>query len=110
MPDEYVQGLMKAGQRLLQSFAGSPGLPNEAGASMADLQMNYFRQQLTLWTQMMAGAGAAGEPVAVADRGDRRFHAAEWRENPAYNLLKQTYLLNSRLISDVVEASDLDEA
>ncbi|HZT55502.1 MAG TPA: class I poly(R)-hydroxyalkanoic acid synthase [Burkholderiaceae bacterium] len=110
MPDEYVQGLMKAGQNLLQTLAKPPGLPGETSTSLGELQLNYFRQQFALWSRMMGGAGAADEPVVAADRGDRRFHATEWRENPAYSLLKQSYLLNSRLISDVVEASDVDDA
>jgi polyhydroxyalkanoate synthase len=114
MPDEYVQGFVKAGQSLLQSMMQVPASPNEIGAPtraapLAELQLNYFRQQLALWTQMMTGAGAT-EPVVAPERGDRRFHAVEWRESPAYNLLKQSYLLNSRLISDIVEASALDEA
>ena len=76
---------------------------------MAELQMNYLQQQFALWARMMAG-GAAADPVAAPDRGDRRFSAAEWRDNPAYSLMKQAYLLNSRLISDVVESADLDAA
>ncbi len=58
---------------------------------------------------MMSG-GAGAEPLVAPERGDRRFNAAEWRDNPAYSLLKQSYLLNSRLFTDVVEAADLDEA
>jgi polyhydroxyalkanoate synthase len=115
MPDEYVQGFFKAGQSLLQALATTPVSPNEIAApsraaSLAELQLSYFQQQLALWTRMMAGGGAGGEPVVAPERGDRRFNAAEWRENPAYSLLKQAYLLNSRLINDVVEATDLDEA
>jgi polyhydroxyalkanoate synthase len=111
MPDEYVQGFFKAGQSLLESLTKAPGLSAEAGAVVAaapltSLQTNYFQQQMALWTQMMGGSG---EPVVAAERGDRRFHASEWRENPVLNLLKQNYLLNSRLIRDIVEASDLDE-
>lgn len=37
------------------------------------------------------------------------FSAAEWRESSTYSLLKQAYLLNSRLISDLVEAADIDD-
>ena len=51
---------------------------------------------------------SAREPVIAPDRGDRRFSAEEWRDNPWYSLLKQTYLLNARLLDDMVEASDLD--
>ena len=117
MPDEYVQGLFKAGQSLLQAFsqtssptpgrAGEVSAPSHA-APLAELQMNYFQQQLALWARMMGGADA-GEPLVAPERGDRRFNAAEWRDNPAYSVLKQSYLLNSRLFTDVVEAADLDD-
>jgi polyhydroxyalkanoate synthase len=112
-PDEYVQGFFKAGQSLMQALVTAPVSPNEVAAParaapLAGLQLGYFQQQFTLWTRMMA-SGIAGEPVVAPERGDRRFNAAEWRDNPAYSLLKQAYLLNSRLIDDVVEASALDE-
>ena len=114
MPDEYVQGFFKAGQSLLQALTPIQRPPNETtaparGAPLAELQLNYLQQQLALWARMMAG-GAGTEPLVAPERGDRRFNAAEWRDNPAYSLLKQGYLLNSRLISDVVEAAELDDA
>ena len=113
MPDEYVQGFFKAGQSLMQALMTPASGPNEIvaparSAPLAELQLSYLQQQFALWTQMMAG-GAAAQPLVGPDRGDRRFNAAEWRDNPAYSLLKQGYLLNSRLIADVVEAADLDE-
>jgi polyhydroxyalkanoate synthase len=113
MPDEYVLGFFKAGQSLLQALTTTR--PNDETAApartapLAELQLNYFQQQLALWARMMTGAGAT-EPLVAPERGDRRFNAAEWRDNPAYSLMKQAYLLNSRLIADVVEASDVDEA
>ena len=66
---------------------------------------------MALWMGMVAnagGLGSAGPPVVAPERGDRRFHAEEWRDNPWYSLLKQTYLLNSRLLADMVEAADLE--
>jgi polyhydroxyalkanoate synthase len=113
MPDEYVQGFFKAGQSLLQALTPTSGSVGEIAAPssvapLAELQLNYFHQQLALWARMMTGAGG-GEPLVAPERGDRRFNAAEWRDNPAYSLLKQGYLLNSRLISDIVEACDLDD-
>jgi len=114
MPDEYVQGFFKAGQSLIQALSPLHSAPNEIaaparGAPLAELQLNYFQQQLALWARMMAG-GAGTEALVAPERGDRRFNAAEWRDNPAYSLLKQSYLLNSRLFTDVVEAADLDDA
>jgi polyhydroxyalkanoate synthase len=118
VPDEYFQGFFKAGQNLLGALTPAPLAPADPAASngegpkaaqLAELQLNYFQQQLALWARMMTGAGA-GEPVVAPERGDRRFAAAEWRDNPVYSLLKQSYLLNSRLIGDFVEASALDDA
>jgi polyhydroxyalkanoate synthase len=122
MPDEYAQGLVKAGHSLMQALLGVPAAaaaseaPAASGiaasaqtSALAQLQLNYLQQQMTLWTRMAAG-GLAGEPVVAAERGDRRFHANEWRDNPSYSLLKQSYLLNSRFLTDLVEAPDLDEA
>jgi polyhydroxyalkanoate synthase len=113
VPDEYLQGFFKAGQSLIGALATPPAGPNEiaaasSGAPLVELQRSYFQQQLSLWMRMMAG-GATADPVASPDRSDRRFNAAEWRENPGYSLMKQAYLLNSRLITDLVEACELDE-
>ncbi|MDR3455465.1 MAG: class I poly(R)-hydroxyalkanoic acid synthase [Rhodoferax sp.] len=115
MPDEFVQGFLKSGQNLLRGFTGalgdSPaGAAGTPAASLAQVQARYWEQQMTLWMGMLASAsGNAGEPVVAPERGDRRFNVAEWRDNPAYSLLKQTYLLNSRLLGDMVEAADLDQ-
>jgi polyhydroxyalkanoate synthase subunit PhaC len=114
MPDEYVQGFMKAAQSLTQSLLTSPVSPNAiaappSGAPLAEIQLGYLQQQLQLWSRMLT-SGAAAEPVVAPDRGDRRFNAEAWRDNPGYSFLKQSYLLNSRLLSELVEAADLDAA
>ncbi len=114
MPDEFVQGFFKAGQSLVQSFIAARGDLSATAAhvpvtSLAQAQAHYWQQQMALWAGMMASAnGKAQEPVVAPERGDRRFSAEEWRDNPWYSLLKQTYLLNSRLLADMVEATDLD--
>lgn len=54
--------------------------------------------------------GAVAEPVIVPERGDRRFNANEWRDSPGYSLLKQSYLLNAKLIGELVEAAEPDTA
>ncbi|CAN7767322.1 class I poly(R)-hydroxyalkanoic acid synthase [Cupriavidus necator] len=40
---------------------------------------------------------------------DRRFQAPEWRENPWYGTLVQTYLANSRWLTAMAEAADVGE-
>jgi polyhydroxyalkanoate synthase len=114
LPDEFVQGFFKAGQSLVESFAVVRGDRSAATAHttvtlLAQAQARYWQQQMALWTGMMANPNGRGaEPVVTPEPGDRRFSAEEWRNNPWYSLLKQTYLLNSRLLADLVEAVDLD--
>jgi len=50
---------------------------------------------MALWMGMLARSGAmAGsarrEPVIAPARGDRRFSAHAWRDNPWYGLLQET--------------------
>ena len=106
VPDEFVQGLFKSGQSLMQAFAGFPSADQVPGgnadaprASLPEAQVHYWQQQMALWAGVLANAtGQAHEPVVAAERGDRRFHAEEWRANPWYSVLKQSYLLNARLL------------
>ena len=118
IPDEFVNGFLKSGQDLLQAFTGTGSDSTSGGGrvssaqSLAKVQAHYWEQQMTLWMGMVAnagGLGSAGPPVVAPERGDRRFHAEGWKDNPWYSLLQQTYLLNSRLLGDMVETTDLDE-
>ena len=119
MPDEFVRGFFKSGQTLLQAYTGAAGNhrrsavrpPAELPAlALAQAQAHYWQQQMALYMGMMASAtGQEAEPAVEPERGDRRFNADAWRDNPWYSLLKQTYLLNSRLLNDMVEAAGVGE-
>jgi polyhydroxyalkanoate synthase len=114
MPDEYVRGFFKSGQTLLQAYTGAASHTGELPVSpmqqsclaLAQAQAHYWQQQMALYMGMVASAaGTKAEPAIAPERGDRRFNAEIWRDNSWYSLLKQTYLLNARLLSDMVEAS-----
>ena len=123
VPDEFVQGFFKSGQSLVQALAGTGGAagpgasPNGVApaAQLAKAQAHYWQQQTTLWMGMLTGAGAGAianvngrEPVVTPERGDRRFSGEEWRANPWYRALKETYLLNAQLLDDMVDSAALD--
>jgi polyhydroxyalkanoate synthase len=63
---------------------------------------------LETWGKVLGGvtaAPAAGEP----ERKDRRFAAAEWRENPIFDTIRQTYLrVSDQLLGTVDEIEGLD--
>ena len=52
--------------------------------------------------------GGAHADVAMA-KGDKRFKDASWREQPYYDLLKQTYLLGSKQLHEFVDKAQVDD-
>ena len=59
------------------------------------------------------GAARGGEKSALAEKADkdRRFAAPEWRDNPLFDTIRQTYLLVSeRLLGSVDAIEGVDEA
>jgi len=112
----------QAGGALLQSFSKLFPAGSEAGqvwqsllaAHGADpsrlmaLQTGYFQQQLALWGAMLAReSGQPAGPVSATDRGDKRFAGRAWRDSAYHDYLRQAYLLNSRLLNDLVETAEL---
>ena len=66
-------------------------------AKMLEAQMELWHDFQTLWvatTARMMGKEAA--PVIEPDAGDNRFRDPEWSDNPIFDFLKQSYLLNAR--------------
>ncbi len=112
-----VLGSLSAGQQLesaemFKSLAASLAQDSERWAV---LQQRYYQRHLELWTSIAARADPAGEvaaappaPVAVPAPGDRRFQSPEWQQLPFFDYLKQSYLINSRWLAEVVEAVQLD--
>ena len=113
-----VLGSLSAEQRLasteiFKALTASLAQDNER---WAEIQRRYYQHHLELWMRFAARSDATHAaaaspppaPVAVPDRGDRRFHAPEWQQLPFFDYLKQTYLINSRWQAEIVEAVQLD--
>ncbi|CAE6763233.1 Poly(3-hydroxyalkanoate) polymerase subunit PhaC [Paraburkholderia domus] len=125
VPTEYIQGFFKSGQKFWRTMAGlkaNGNLQNDThtGAespealvvpvALLDAHSAYWPQLASVWTRTLASTmGAETEPVIAPKRSDRRFLAEDWRKNAWYSLLKQNYLLNARLLEDVVDAVVLSE-
>src|SRR5512134_72996 len=76
---------------------------------VTQIQTDYQRQVAALWAATVARQrGEDYKPVIAPERADRRFAAAEWRENPYYDYLQQAYLLNARFVTELVEAAEVD--
>ena len=62
---------------------------------------------LETWGKMLGGVTAA--PAGEPERKDRRFAAPEWRENPIFDTIRQTYLrVSDQLLGTVDEIENLE--
>ncbi len=96
----------------LASGAGAAGAPAGDLARLAAdgeragaLQAEYGEKQRKLWQALAAGMKEAGVRAAP---GDRRFAAKEWREDPYFSYLQQSYLLAAEYMERLVETSALE--
>ncbi len=94
-------------EALLAAAAGPSWLSELQGSAerLAAMQAAYVEKQAQLWTALLAGKN---EPLVQPEPGDKRFASKAWDENPYYGYLKQSYLLASRYVAELVEAAELE--
>ncbi len=95
--------------------------PNSVGSAFLELttqlmanpldlmqaQFSLWQDYLRLWhgtTQRLMGQEP--DPVIAPERGDRRFKDAAWNDNVLFDFIKQSYLLTSRFLVEVVKERD----
>lgn len=76
-----------------------------------EAQVRNLEDWTALWRTLAERAmGQQPEPIIEPARGDRRFSAPAWRDEPVFDFLKQAYLLAAQQIGDLVRTADLDAA
>jgi polyhydroxyalkanoate synthase len=81
-------------------------------AQLLKAQQDAAADWMKLWSSAAARAvGGKAEPVIEPERGDRRFKDPAWSDEPAFDYIKQAYLLAAkRALSLIENANGLDEA
>jgi polyhydroxyalkanoate synthase len=73
-------------------------------------QAELFSRYMELWQS--AGRrviGGESEPVVQPAKGDKRFADPEWSNHPVFDIMKQSYLLTSNWLNDLVaQVEDVD--
>jgi polyhydroxyalkanoate synthase len=121
-PSAYLESLMQAGQQATKQFddalaaaMGVEGKPAEGKekwpfATAADLQQQYWSPVLDFWRGFFTDKPAPGEAASArGPRGDRRFKDDAWSHSPFYDLLKRSYLSNSKQLSELVDQAQVDD-
>lgn len=85
---------MPAMNKVAQDYWEHPSKMYEAAAE-------YWTEQTELWTRMTRKAmGMEVEPLIEPARGDKRFKADDWQQNPFFDYIKQSYLLTGRWLAE----------
>ena len=99
---------MEAGLQAVQPTTAAypvvPGLNDPA--TLARVQ-DFWTDSLTLWQRFLDPAAAA--PTPAPPPKDKRFKADAWRDNPAFDLIRQSYLLiGDHLLKNVDAVEGVD--
>ncbi len=74
---------------------------------MMRAQADLFARYMDLW-KSAAGRVHGEAPVAVAEpaKGDKRFNDPDWVSNPMFDVIKQSYLITSDWLNELVTGVD----
>jgi poly[(R)-3-hydroxyalkanoate] polymerase subunit PhaC len=115
---EYYESLMRAGQQATKQFddalASAMGVDTKSAegedkspyAIAAELQKQYWSQVMGFWKGVLPVPSAAGGQPSARDR---RFKDEAWHHSPYYNLLKRSYLMASKQMTDIVDQAQIDD-
>src|ERR1035437_5425199 len=127
---EFLKNITEAGQRLTKTYFDSlPGMidsskdmaetwrsfsssiasnPDKSAPNIQNSYFDFYKKQMELWQQINIHIKEGKNPMPP--NGDKRFKAPEWNESPYYfYFIKQSYLMASELINNIVAQSDIDE-
>lgn len=74
-------------------------------------QLDLMQQHMQLWqntNRAMLGLEEVS-PTVEEESGDKRFSDEDWRANPVYSYIKQAYLLNARMLTNIVDSIKFDD-
>ncbi|WP_037586326.1 class I poly(R)-hydroxyalkanoic acid synthase [Stenoxybacter acetivorans] len=71
---------------------------------MMHLQMKWWQGQMDIYKNFMLRSMGEDVPSVIDDLpGDRRFSSELWKQNPNFDLLRQSYLLFTTTIRDMID-------
>ncbi|WP_334164990.1 class I poly(R)-hydroxyalkanoic acid synthase [Phenylobacterium sp.] len=87
------------GPALTEVMSRLAAQPDKLMRAQADL----FTRYMDLWQSTARRLhDGRSEPVAAPAKGDKRFSDPEWTENPAFDAIKQSYLITSDWLNSLV--------
>lgn len=71
---------------------------------MMELQMKWWQGQMDIYKNiMLRSMGEEVDPIVADLPGDRRFSNELWKQNPNFDLLRQSYLLLTKSMQEMID-------
>ena len=84
------QMMLEAGLETLQQTPALPIIPGFTDQATIARAQSFWAESMKLWQRLL---DPAANDDAAPTRADRRFQAPEWRDNPVFDWIRQSYLL-----------------
>ena len=88
-------------------IGGGHGADFQRYSQLAQVQQEYLQRMSAVW----ANAILDGMPTLSSGeaKSDKRFGGEEWGKSRLHNFLKDSYLINTRYVNDLIDRSGVDE-
>ncbi|WP_414713616.1 PHA/PHB synthase family protein [Sphingomonas sp.] len=117
---QYWTGILGSAQQMmmehLSTVAATPGAKPVPSFAMPDpavflkAQADFWSDSMALWQRFLTPAADAAPPPPHPSDRDRRFAAPQWRDNPVFDLIRQSYLMaTDHLLKGVDQMSGIDD-
>ncbi|KAA0875823.1 PHA/PHB synthase family protein [Nitrincola tapanii] len=122
-PQEFINYVSRETSKLLEMYSATGGddIFRQFTASWTELATrsledpsvwiraitDYQQAQFNLWRNLLTGSV---EQIAQPSPGDRRFQSEEWSKNPVFDYIKQSYLLSSKMLTEMAANARLSDA
>lgn len=74
---------------------------------MVDMQLQFWNDWTSLWSESTKKfLGQDGKTLYQPDKGDKRFKSPLWDQSAYFDFIKQSYLLTSRWLENVVKNTE----
>jgi len=74
------------------------------------MQRRYAEQMTALWnSKILEPLVGEHKPVVEPSKKDKRFRDEAWEEQPFFDMLKQSYLINAKFLRDFVDNADVEQ-
>ena len=72
--------------------------------------VQQYTQLMTSTTLKLWGLSQDTEPIVAPEKGDKRFSAPDWQQNPIFDVIKQSYLLTATtMLKEASQVEGLDK-